>query len=99
MNKIYLYDNTFLDLIKLIYYLIINNIKPYNIKNEDYFPNLLEEVVKLKLDINEKDIDLFVNRVSSNVFKILYYVFLSDDSNKELIIYYFALIMLFIEEI
>lgn len=90
MNKVYVYDGTFISLINLIYYLIDKNIKPSAIKNEEYLPNLFEVIIKL--DIHDNNIiERIVANSGSYVFKIIYYVYLSNDENKELIIYYFCL--------
>lgn len=90
MNKVYIYDGDFLSLINLICYLIDMKIKPSNIKDEDYVSNLFEESIKIKVG-NNNSIERIVANSSSYVFKIIYYVFLSSEENKELIIYYFCL--------
>lgn len=91
MNKVYIYEGDFVSLLKLVFYLISNNIKPNAIKDESYIPNLFENVIKIDTTDNNNIIDNFVNIFGSFVFKNLYYVFLSVDENKELIIYYFCL--------
>lgn len=90
MNKIYVYDGSFLSLINLIVYLIDKSIKPDNIREEDYNPNLFEEVINLDIG-NNITIDKFFEMFGSNVFSVIYYVFLSSDENKELILFYFCL--------
>ena len=90
MNKIYVYDGSFLSLINLIVYLIDKSIKPDNIREEDYNPNLFEEVINLDIG-NNITIDKFFEIFGSNVFSVIYYVFLSTDENKELILFYFCL--------
>ena len=89
MNKAYLYDGSFPSLLNLINKLLELNSRPLNIyKEEDYQPSLLEEAVKLEL----KDaFDINKIKVSKNILKTVYYVYLSNESNKELIIYYFLL--------
>ena len=89
MNKIYVYDGSFLSLINLIIYLIDKNIKPDNIREEDYNPNLFEEIINLDIG-NNITIDKFFEMFGSNVFSVIYYVFLSSDENKELILFYFC---------
>lgn len=91
MNKVYIYNSDFVSLINLVGYLIKNNIKPYNIKNDDYFPNLFEETIKLNVNVNNNFIQNIIKLFGDYVFKILYNVFLSNEKNKELIIYYFCL--------
>lgn len=87
--NIYIYDNSFICLINLIKYLIKNNIKPYNIKDNSYNPNLFENTITLKKD--ESDITDFINLIGKINFKIIYQVFLSNENNKEIIIYYYSL--------
>lgn len=84
-EKIYLYDGSFPNLINLINYLINAKIKPGNIKEEYiYQPNLIDNTIKLKLSKQNIKID-------QNIFKLIYYAYLSANENKELIIYYFLL--------
>ncbi len=91
MNKVYIYEGDFLSLINLVFYLISNNIKPGSIKNESYFPNLFEDVIKFDYKDDFNNIDKIIKYFGKSVFRIIYYVFLSSDENKELIIYYFCL--------
>ena len=85
MNRVFLYDGTFANLLSLIKYLIDNNIKPDNIYSKDYQRiSLFDELIDLK--INTKYIHL-----DKEILSIIYKVFLSVEVNKELIIYYFIL--------
>ena len=85
MNRVFLYDGTFANLLSLIKYLIDNNIKPDNIYSKDYQSiSLFDELIDLK--INTKYIHL-----DKEILSIIYKVFLSVEVNKELIIYYFIL--------
>ena len=88
-NKIYLYYGTFSTLMDLITQLLAFKTKPLNIcaKNE-YQPSLLDETIELKLDNN---FDISKIKVTKNILKTIYYVYLSTDEHKELIIYYFLL--------
>jgi len=88
MNNIYIYNN-FVDLINLINYLICNKIKPFNIKNNFYNPSMFDNLIYLNL--KENNIQKFINLIGENNFKIIYYVYLSKNDNKELIMYYFSL--------
>lgn len=88
MNNIYIYDN-FFDLINLIDFLITNKIKPYNIKQKVYNPNLFDNLIYLNL--KENNVNNFIDKIGKNNFKIIYYVYLSNNENKELIMYYFSL--------
>ncbi len=93
MNReefIYLYDGSFTNLLNLCILLIKKRIIPLNIKSEEYQPNLLEEVIKL--DCTETiNVEEFVRLFSKRIFKTIYYLFISNDINKELIIYYFLI--------
>ena len=82
MNKIYIYNGDFVSLLSLIHYLISNNIRPYNIQNNEYFPNLLEEIILVNLDNNEEVIKKIISIIGREIFKTLYYVFLSADEKK-----------------
>lgn len=91
MNNIYIYNNSFISLLNLIRKLISDNIVPTNIKDESYNASLFDNVIRLEISNNENIIDEVLGRIGKNIFKIIYYVFLSKDENKELIIYYFYL--------
>ena len=87
MNKVYLYDGKYSSLIVLIIELLKNRIIPLNIKAENnYEINLLDETVYLKID--QKNM-MYFNKLSKNIIRDIYYVFLSDQKNKELLIYEF----------
>ena len=88
-NKIYLYDGTFSTLMDLITQLLAFKTKPLNICNQNnYLPSLLDETIELKLDNN---FDISKIKVTKKILKTIYYVYLSTDEHKELIIYYFLL--------
>lgn len=91
MNNIYLYDGTFINLLSLCEYLLSLKIKPFNIKTLDYSPTLFDELIHLDILSNETIIQNIINKFSLDIFNIIYYVYLSTDENKELIIYYFLL--------
>jgi len=88
-NNIYMYKNNFISLINLIILLIKNKIKPLNIKDEFYRPSLLDNLINLKIEDNK--INEIIKIIKKENFKIMYYVYLSTDENKELIIYYYFL--------
>ena len=90
-NIIYLYDNTFINLLTLITLLINKHIIPFNIKNEEYSPSLIDETINLRLNNRNELIEQFINKLGINIFNTIYYVFLSANGNKELLIYYFIL--------
>lgn len=90
MNKIFLYDGTFSSLMALIYYLIVFKHTPFGIKDEKkYINNLLDNPIYLNLEKKEEKYKTITNYLSKNIINTAYYIYLSDDENKELIIYYF----------
>lgn len=91
MYNIYLYDNSFINLICLIYELIKYNIRPDNIKNDFYNHSILDNVIELNILNDDKVIDKIRRYIGNLSFNIIYFVFLSVNENKELIIYYYLL--------
>ncbi len=91
MNKIYIYNDSFINLINLIFYLLKNKITPSNIKNRQYTPSLFDDCIFLDIKENEKLIKDIINCFGKYAFKCTYYVYLSPNEDKELIIYYFLL--------
>lgn len=91
MENVYLYEGDFISLLSLIMYLLKNNIKPSNIKKENYFPSLIENTIYLSVDKNEKIIEQLTQILGSYIIRSMFYVFLSSEENKELILYYFLL--------
>lgn len=91
LNNIYLYDDTFISLLTLVKTLIKNKIIPLNIKNNNYNPNLFDNVIDLKLTIDDNIILEMKKIFGLHIFKTLYYLYLSNNNNKELLIYYFVL--------
>ena len=87
----YIYDGTFLNLLSLITFLIKNNIKPTNIVNSNYEPTLLDEIININIVNNPKIINNIKNIWGLEIYKIMLYVYFSEDSYKELIIYYLYL--------
>ena len=91
-NYIIIYDGTFINLLTTIKYLLKNNIKPQNIVPENtYTPNLLETILKPDIVNDPNFITTIINSSSKEIFKIITYVYLSNNQNKELILYYFIL--------
>ena len=91
MNNIYLYDGSFLNLLSLITFLIKNNLKPSNIVDNNYNPNLLDNIINLKINNNSKIITNIKNIWGKEVLKVMFNVYLSADQYKELTIYYLFL--------
>lgn len=90
MNNIYLYDGHYSSFLALLSQII--NIKkiPYDIKSEsEYVPGLFDETIYLKIDNKKEKIEQFIKLFDSKVLSYIYYVFLSTNNNKEMIIYYF----------
>ena len=88
-NQIYLYDGTFRSLLDLINKLIQLKMKPLDIRKKEKFEStLLDDIVELELDLK---FDINKINVSKNIMKAIYYVYLSNNEHKELIIYYFLL--------
>jgi len=88
MNNIYIYDN-FISLLNLINILISNNIKPDNIKDNYYNPTLLDNIININTNNNENVVLEYINNTNKVIFNIIHYIYLSNNENKELIIYYF----------
>lgn len=88
-NACFLYEDTFLSLLNLIDYLVQNKIKPENIKNTEYIPTLLDNIIKLEIEENENLAKTFLDSIGTYPFRLMYLVFLSTVENKELILYYF----------
>ena len=90
MEDVYVY-NDFLELLELLIILLKNKIRPFNIKSNDYERNMFDNIIYLKLNSNFNNIKKFKNIFGSNNLKLIYYVFISNENNKELIIYYYLL--------
>ena len=90
-NKVFLYNNSFINLLTLINNCLINETKPGNIKNLEYSPNLLDEIINLNLVDNNKVINIIKRNYGDEVLRVMYYVYLSDEDKKELKIYYLYL--------
>ncbi len=89
-DDVYIYNDTFLSLLALSRELYKLNIRPFAIKNTKYSLSLLDN--SILLEQNELNIiSYFLKIVSKDILKTCYYVFLSKDENKELIIFYFLL--------
>lgn len=89
MKKVYIYEGDFTSLLNTILYLLKNNLKIENIKRENYQPSLFEQTINLSIPNNEKIIEQVKNTFGEYGFRAMYYAFLSEEENKELIIYYF----------
>ena len=90
MNKVYLYDGGFISFIALVVELYKNKITPNNIKNiNEYETNLLDEIKYINIENENKNIELLKKYISKECLYCIYNVFLSENKNKEMIIYDF----------
>ena len=88
MNNVYIYDNSFKSLLDLIWCLLENKIVPFNIKDRNYNADLFDNLIYLKIEDNSL---VYKKLFGVDNYKIIYYVYLSMEKNKELIIYYYIL--------
>lgn len=88
-DYIYLYNNSFISFLNLMKELIKNKIIPLNIKNLDYQKTLIDETIYLNIDDNEDIINEIIGKVGINIFNTIYYIFISNNENKEIIIFHF----------
>ena len=91
MQSLYIYEDDFVSLLHLIMYLLEKKIKPYQIKNSFYNPSLFDQLINLSLPKQNGLIEYMISRFGKYAFRCIYYVFLSNEENKELILYYFIL--------
>lgn len=89
MNLVYVYDGNFKSLLSLIVYLLKHRITPYQIQNCYYTPNLFENIVDLSIPLDDNIFDKVIKGLGYYNFRMMYYVFLSDENQKELYLYYF----------
>lgn len=90
MNKVYLYDGKFKSLLLLILNLIKFKKFPIDIKSEsEYEPNLIDEPVFVNIKMSSK-ISSDLNKILPfNIYIRIYYTYLSNNKNREMIIYKF----------
>ena len=90
MNNVYLYDGSFENLLILISELLNFKNNPDDIKDKYKFsPSLLDNAIDLKLDSKMNNLNDFIDKFSLDIIHTVYYVLLSENDNKELVIYYF----------
>lgn len=85
MDNIYLYDEDFISLLNLIKYLLKNKLKPSNIKTLNYSPSLLEQTIYVDIENNDLIIEKMIEAFGEYAIRSIYYVFLSNEDDKELI--------------
>lgn len=92
MNNIYIYDGGFISFIALIVELFKNKIVPSDIKLiNSYDKGLFDNEIFIRVDNEEENIYLLKTKISKQALYGIYNVFLSDNSNKEMIIYKFLI--------
>ena len=90
MNKVYLYDGNFKSLLVLVFNLIKFKKVPIDIKSEeDYEPNLIDEPVYINVKLTSKALNNLRKTLPFSIYLRLYYAYLSNDKDKEMIIYKF----------
>ena len=90
MNKVYLYDGNFKSLLVLVFNLIKFKKVPIDIKSEeDYEPNLIDEPVYVNVKLTSKALNNLRKTLPFSIYLRLYYAYLSNDKDKEMIIYKF----------
>ncbi len=88
-NFVYLYEDSFEELLYTLYYLIQNKIRPMNIQSEStYVANLFDSPFKVK-QTNFSSYDYFIKRFGKEIMGLARDVYLSSHEKKELILYYF----------
>jgi probable DNA metabolism protein len=97
MTNTYLYDGRFSSLIVLIMDLLKVNKVPDNIKSfKEYKENLFDEVINLNIDRKKFE---HIKRVLNNkILNYAYHTFLSNEDNKEILIYNFLRYALIYED-
>lgn len=88
-QNIFIYNDTFTSLLNLVKILMKKRIIPFNIKSTNYSPNLLDKIINIEVTDDESIIKEIIDKVGNKIFNTIYYIFLSNDENKEIIIYYF----------
>lgn len=88
-NNIYIYNDSFISLLCLIKELFLNNEIPHNIKSSNYQGSLFNQIIKLDIKEDENIIYNISKNMGLKIFTILYYLYLSENEKKEMLIYYF----------
>ena len=92
MNNIYIYDGGFISFISLVVELLKRKIIPDDIKLADsYEIGLFDKEVFLEVESEKQNIELIKKKLSKEALYCIYNVFLSNNKNKEMIIYDFLI--------
>lgn len=92
MNKspfIYIYDDTLVGLLNLIKKLLKKRIIPTNIKPYNYQFNIFEKSFYLEVEEDTNIIKDIIKYLGQDIFNTIFYLYISNDNNKELLIYTF----------
>lgn len=91
-NNVYIYNNSFLSLLVLCQKLFLLKEKPQNITDNTYQLTIFDNnIINLNLPENDEIINYFITKTSSQIIRTCYYIFISCEKDKELIIFYFLL--------
>lgn len=88
-EMIYLYDGSLDSLLTLIFFLFQERIEPFDIQEEHYQPNLLEQVLYPNLDVSETIVLQVERQFGKRVFQTVMLLYLSNHPHKECLMYYF----------
>ena len=92
MNNIYVYDGGFITFIALVVELFKNKITPDDIKLiNSYDKGLFDNEIYIRVENESENIELIKTKLTKEVSYCIYNVYLSDNKNKEMIIYDFLL--------
>ena len=99
MNDIYLYDNTLDSLLALIVELIKKRIVPFDIQTiENQENNLFTEIIYLEIENISSNLQLLKKYITPKIYKSIYYVYLSNFKQKEILLYKFIKLALVYQE-
>ena len=92
MNNIYIYDGGFISFISLVVELLKKRIIPSDIKLiNSYDVGLFDNEIFIRVDNEEENIYLLKSKISKQALYGIYNTFLSNNKNKEMIIYNFLI--------
>lgn len=89
MNKVFIYEETWENLLALLFFLFQNNIVPDQIKEKNsYESSLLDEEIDpvINKQISQQE---WNRRIGKENMQLVKYVYKTENKNKELIIYYY----------
>lgn len=90
MNNIYVYDGGFISFISLVVELFKRKIIPDDIKLiNSYDKGLFDNEIFIRVELEKENIELIKTKLSKEALYCIYNVFLSNNKDKEMIIYNF----------